>query len=116
MTGKKTSITVRGKTFESVSAMCRHYGIGRSRWNNVIKRAESPEKALDLCLSYESDSMKKVSINGMTFSSIIEASAYFGLNPTSVYTKISRHKISAEEAISSLISRRNSDSKDEVSE
>lgn len=60
--------------------------------------------------------MKKVSINGMTFSSIIEASEYFGLNPTSVYTKISRNKISAEEAISSLISRRNSDSKDEVCE
>jgi len=116
MTGKKTSITVRGKTFESVSEMCRHYGIGRSRWNNVIRKTGNAEKALELCLSYESDSMKKVSINGMTFNSIIEASAYFGLNPTSVYTKICRHKISAEDAISSLIRNGKAESEHEDSE
>lgn len=106
MTGRKTKITVKGVEYESIAAMCRHYGIIRSRWNDAFKKTNSPDEALDMCLEYEPGRTKKVSIDGMTFGSIDEAASYYKLNPCSVYTKMSRCKVTADKAISMLIGSR----------
>lgn len=107
MTGKKTRVTVREIEFPSIASMCEHYGITRSRWNDALKRCQNPDEALNRCLEFVPARTKKVIINGREFSSIYEAACCYRLNPCSVYTKMSRNKVSAGEAIEQLVKAKN---------
>lgn len=86
---KFVSIVCEGETFESVAAMCAHYGVERFKTHSRIKRGWTPEQAVGLAPHNESMFRPKpVEINGVTYPNLTVAAAALGVKLATVKARI----------------------------
>ena len=86
---KLVSIVCEGKHFESVAAMCVHYGVERFKTHSRIQRGWTPEQAIGLAPREESlYRPKAVEINGRRYENLTLAAATFGVKLATVKARI----------------------------
>lgn len=86
---KRVSVVCEGKCFESVAAMCLHYGVERFKTHSRIQRGWTPEQAVGLVQREESlYRPKPVEINGKQYENLTLAAAAIGVNLATVKARI----------------------------
>ncbi len=87
---KLVPIVCEGKRFESVAAMCNHYGVERFKTHSRIQRGWTPEQAVGLVPHEESIFRPKpVELNGQRFENLTAAAAAIGVELATVKKRIS---------------------------
>lgn len=87
-----------GKHFESVAALCAHYGVERFKTHSRIQRGWTPEQAIGLAPHEESlFRPKPVEIKGTRYENLTLAAAAFGVKLATVKARIA-HGYSIEDA------------------
>ncbi|TAH11746.1 MAG: GIY-YIG nuclease family protein [Curvibacter sp.] len=86
---KRVSIVCEGNRFESVAAMCLHYGVERFKTHSRIQRGWTPEQAVGLVPHEESHYRPKaVEINGQKYENLTLAASALGVKLTTVKARI----------------------------
>ena len=86
---KLVQIVCEGKHFESVAAMCAHYGVERTKTHSRIQRGWTPEQAVGLAPREESlYRPKPVVINGKRYENLTLAAEAIGAKLTTVKARI----------------------------
>lgn len=86
---KRISIFCEGKCFESVAAMCLHYGVERFKTHSRIQRGWTPEQAIGLAPREESlYRPKAVEINGRKYENLTLAASALGVKLATVKARI----------------------------
>jgi hypothetical protein len=96
--GKLVQIVCEGKQFESVAAMCAHYGVERVKTHSRIQRGWTPEQAVGLAAREESPFRPKpVEIKGKKYENLTLAAEAIGVKLATVKARI-EHGYSIEDA------------------
>ena len=103
---KLVSIVCEGTHFESVAAMCVHYGVERFKTHSRIQRGWTPEQAIGLAPREESlYRPKSVEINGKRYENLTLAAAAFEVKLATVKARI-KYGYSVEDAFLGLLKPR----------
>lgn len=101
--GKKIRITVNGKTYESVSAFCKEYGLNVY---SVLHRLGKGESIEDIVGTVQSKPATRIAVQaeGHTFPSVAKFCSYYGLKYVSVLNRI-RQGASGDEILETVTPR-----------
>lgn len=81
--GKYVSIEIEGRTFPTINAAAKHYGVGISGFRNRLQRGWTPEQAVDLVEPPEDYREQKtfvpITIEGKTFKCSTDAAKHYGM-------------------------------------
>lgn len=81
--GKYVSVKVEGRTFPTINAAAKHYGVSVSSFRNRLQRGWTPEQAVDLVDPPEDYREQKtfvpITLDGKTFKCSTDAAKHYGI-------------------------------------
>ena len=93
--GQSKKICVAGHWFGSITEAAKHYGVNPRTVHGRLAKGLTPEQALGIEVPKAGNKLG-ICVDGKDFSSIADASRYFGIDPTTAYSRLRRGKSSSE--------------------
>ena len=84
----KKEIEVNGKSFESIAAMAKSFGFETSTIAQRLRRGWTPEEAVKKTPKVVRASRKKITITGVTFSSLGKAAKHYDIDKDRFYQRL----------------------------
>ena len=82
------TITVEGRTYNSIAEACKHYNLRSGKVYGRINRGWSIEEAFELVKRDNNRNNKEIIVNGIVFKSLAEACKHYNLNYSTIKNRL----------------------------